>query len=549
MDSKQASHRSRMGGRDRGPFPTLHAQNGGVGFAASHDGSTPARTDLDRCRWWLAMKESWELLIEQAERGAERRMREDDDCDRGGAFDAHVPAVVQQCAAPQVPSHRSDQQSDPQPRGMIVVLAGVCLRGGTLGNDVLVVGWLPGAASPHIQRGDVVLRVAVDDRSGGEVEYDVSGVRLEQWPAQVLEAARESNASFRLLTLRRAMGQRERMMQVTISRVDLQTLQKNATADDSRDQARADVSAAARDGDTDLLRLLLQATCSCKEAFDVMSAHGFEHAPLLLAAGRGHDDCVRCLLEFGANVATTTADGKSALYLAALEGHLGVVYTLRAAGAAVEAPDAYGFRAVHGAALSGHAACLDALLKMGADVDAQTRDGKTAAYLAAMKGNVSCLHVLSRWQADLARGDDVLGFRPLQAAVLHGHLNAALFLSERGRPENGAGGVGMDRRSAGVFAAMIGQLDHAGASHQHSMDADECGGCGGRMGDGSPRNLAMGRPLDVPQRLLRDIGIGYLATCYLATTLLRNTPRADPAVCEDADTLPRARFTDYTNAL
>jgi hypothetical protein len=59
----------------------------------------------------------------------------------------------------------------------------------------------------------------------------------------------------------------------------------------------------------------------------------------------------------------------------------------------------------------------------------------------------------------------------------------------------------------------------------------------------------MGRPLDVPQRLLRDIGIGYLATCYLATTLLRNTPRADPAVCEDADTLPRARFTDYTNAL
>ena len=488
------------------------------------------------------MKESWELLIEQAERGAERRMREDDDCDRGGAFDAHVPAVVRQCAAPQVPSHRSGQQSDPRPRGMIVVLAGVCLRDGIAGNDVSVVGWLPGAASPHIRRGDVLCRVAVDDRSGGEVEYDVSGVRLEQWPAQVLEAARERNASFRLLTLRRAAGQRERMMQVTISRVDLQSLQKNATADECRDQARADVSAAARDGDTDLLRLLLQATCSCKEAFDVMAAHGGEDAPLLLAAGRGHDDCVRCLLEFGADVDTTTADGKSALYLAALEGHLGVVFTLRAAGAAVEAPDAYGFRAVHGAALSGHAACLDALLKMGADVDAQTRDGKTAAYLAAMKGNVSCLHVLSRWQADLARGDDVLGFCPLQAAVLHGHLNAALFLSERGRP--GAGWGGMDGRSAGMFAAMIGQLDHDGASHRHSMDADECGGCGGRMDGGSPGNLAMGRPLDLPQRLLRDIGVGYLATCYLASTLLRNPPRADPAVCEDADTMSRATFTD-----
>ena len=44
-------------------------------------------------------------------------------------------------------------------------------------------------------------------------------------------------------------------------------------------------------------------------------------------------------------------------------------------------------------------------------------------------GHVQCLRVLHKWHGDLTLGDGVLGFSPLQAAVLHGHLPAVMFLS------------------------------------------------------------------------------------------------------------------------
>ena len=43
-------------------------------------------------------------------------------------------------------------------------------------------------------------------------------------------------------------------------------------------------------------------------------------------------------------------------------------------------------------------------------------------------GHVQCLRVLHKWHGDLTLGDGVLGFSPLQAAVLHGHLPAVMQL-------------------------------------------------------------------------------------------------------------------------
>lgn len=125
---------------------------------------------------------------------------------------------------------------------------------------------------------------------------------------------------------------------------------------------------------------MLHATCSVDLPVDAMAEPGGE-VPLIIAARAGHSDCLRCLLDFGADLTAKTHDGKAALYCAALEGNLSCIYTLHAAGCDVEASDDHGFRALHGAALNGQSQCVEALLQMGAKVDAPINDGKTAAYL------------------------------------------------------------------------------------------------------------------------------------------------------------------------
>jgi len=475
--------------------------------------------------------------------------------------------------------------------GRIVVLAGVCLRRDVAG-EVSVVGLLPGAAHGiDIVGGDIVCRLAVVPKCGGEVNMcSVRHSRVEDWPQAVTTAAKEPNASFRMLVLRRSGG-KETMSQVDLAQVDLEKLKQDCSESACRAQACAAVCAAAEQGDEAFLRLLLQATCCADLPADAMTDGG--EPPLLIAARNGSGNCVRCLLHFGASTRTTTNDGKAALFCAALEGHLECVHTLHAAGADVDARDMHGFRALHGAALRGHSECLEALLRMGADVNAVIDDGKTPAYLAAMKGHVKCLRLLKRWHADFSLGDLIMGFRPVQAAVLNGHLAAVMYLSggdsdddgpvdsagslscshgcdaagESGpssypsasrtafalssspgrgicedgllycqsaaRPGHVSVAVGhgveervgrrivrrnfddMDRQSACLFAAMIGKLDGVGGGNEAGQEA---GGTGrGSAGDGGFGTHGL---QSVPQRMLKNIGVSYLATCYFAATML-----------------------------
>jgi len=151
---------------------------------------------------------------------------------------------------------RKDTSGSGSKRGPIVVLAGVCLRGDHAGN-VSVAGFLPGAGMPRnprtpdaprvllrpraracerrvrahmhttapaqgidIRRGDVVCKVAVDDKGGGEATIiDVRGMRVEAWPEAVLTASQERNVAFRMLMLRRRDGE-DRYSQVDLAQVE-----------------------------------------------------------------------------------------------------------------------------------------------------------------------------------------------------------------------------------------------------------------------------------------------------------------------------------------
>lgn len=96
--------------------------------------------------------------------------------------------------------------------------------------------------------------------------------------------------------------------------------------------------------------------------------------PLLFAARHGDVDSARLLLDAGANVNETAADGLSVLVLAAHSGHTKLVTFLLGRGADVNAA-AVGYTALHAAVLRGDLQMISTLLEDGADPNARLTKG------------------------------------------------------------------------------------------------------------------------------------------------------------------------------
>ena len=85
--------------------------------------------------------------------------------------------------------------------------------------------------------------------------------------------------------------------------------------------------------------------------------------PSHLAAGNGHLEVLRLLLEHGADKDQTNCNGLTLLRLAALNGHLEVVRLLVDLGAEIDKASTAGATPLHLAALNGHAEVVQLLLQ------------------------------------------------------------------------------------------------------------------------------------------------------------------------------------------
>ena len=106
------------------------------------------------------------------------------------------------------------------------------------------------------------------------------------------------------------------------------------------------------------------------------------YTPLLFAAREGDTESVRLLLAAGADVNDAAASGTSALVVAAHSGHGALAAFLIEAGADPGAADA-GYGALHAAVLRGDAGLVRALLAHGADPDAVLERGTPARRVSA----------------------------------------------------------------------------------------------------------------------------------------------------------------------
>lgn len=121
---------------------------------------------------------------------------------------------------------------------------------------------------------------------------------------------------------------------------------------------------------------------------------------LCLAAGFGHVDCTKILIEAGANREAKDIRDATPLLAAACMGRLGCLDALIAAGVDIEAKSKNRkYTALAWAALDGHDACVARLIEAGADIETKTfpYDGQlrtisaTPIWLAARMGNEACV--------------------------------------------------------------------------------------------------------------------------------------------------------------
>lgn len=130
----------------------------------------------------------------------------------------------------------------------------------------------------------------------------------------------------------------------------------------------------------------------CNINFDGSIVEGV--TALWAAAGSGHLNIVKLLIQHGANVNHCTKTDSTPLRAACYEGRLDVVQYLVAHGGDVNVANTYNNTCLMISAYKGHTHVVEYLLEEGADVDARAKCGATALHYAAETGNVEICRML-----------------------------------------------------------------------------------------------------------------------------------------------------------
>ena len=150
------------------------------------------------------------------------------------------------------------------------------------------------------------------------------------------------------------------------------------------------------------------------------------------AAMRRDNAEVRRLVQSGADVKLSQADGATALHWAAYQGDVSLALLLLEAGADVAAANRNGSTPLWLAATQGDAPVIEALLKGGADANEQLPLGRRPLMLAARSGHVDAVRALLDRGADPNAKEDARGTTALMQAADQGHADVIAVLIEHG---------------------------------------------------------------------------------------------------------------------
>eukprot|EP00164_Ancoracysta_twista_P008307 GFYU01011969.1.p1 GENE.GFYU01011969.1~~GFYU01011969.1.p1 ORF type:complete len:705 (+),score=161.02 GFYU01011969.1:310-2424(+) len=139
--------------------------------------------------------------------------------------------------------------------------------------------------------------------------------------------------------------------------------------------------------------------------------------PLIWAAFKGHEDCVRVLVKNGAQLDAIDAKGQSALALAAANGFIDVASYLIKKGAGVDLADKDGKTPLCWVCDLGHVEVAAQLVDNGADIEHVDEEGFGPIHFAALAGRAQTAYFLIKAGARLTALNDAAKTELLSAAV------------------------------------------------------------------------------------------------------------------------------------
>jgi ankyrin repeat protein len=182
---------------------------------------------------------------------------------------------------------------------------------------------------------------------------------------------------------------------------------------------------AVRRGEVDEVARLLDAEPHLMEA---RNPRGFGHTALIMAAGLGHADLVKLLLERGADVNAGNVFDDTALHEAAAGGHEEVVSILLGCGAdRSRKGDTSDITPLISASHNCHLDVARQLQIRECGLDQRNHIGWTALFEACLNGHVEVARTLLLAGADHSTADNA-GDTPRQAAEEHGHPECVALL-------------------------------------------------------------------------------------------------------------------------
>ena len=201
----------------------------------------------------------------------------------------------------------------------------------------------------------------------------------------------------------------------------------------------------------------LEALREIVESCDIEATDKGQQA-IHVAAGQGHVDIARLLLQHGASVSARDHDGRMPLHLAAFHGHTDMLELLLDHGALLDPTERrQSSAALHGAARNGHVGCVEALLARGANRDLRDSMGRDPLHWACFWGQKATADVLIRSGANFGEDnrDTGSGAGPLHWAAWRGHPDLVAFLIEQKADPNSRS---LQRNTPLHFAAEAGHL-------------------------------------------------------------------------------------------
>ena len=169
------------------------------------------------------------------------------------------------------------------------------------------------------------------------------------------------------------------------------------------------------------------------------------------AAMQRNDAELRRLLEDGADVNSSQADGAAALHWAAYHGDADLAELLLEAGADASAANRNGSTPMWLAASQGDATMIETLLEGGADAKEELPLGRRPLMLAARAGSVDAVRVLLDDGADPNASENERGTTALMHAADQGHADVMAVLIEHGADvAAGSAPVSRDGRTAAL---------------------------------------------------------------------------------------------------